>query len=310
MKQTVLAIVGPTASGKTTISIALAKAFSGEILSGDSMQVYRGMDIGTAKISDDEMEGIPHHLIDMCNPDTAFTVREYQQLAVQKIAEIHQREKLPIIVGGTGMYIEAVTHGYQMPPSKKDTAFRLALEKLAQEQGNEVLHQRLQQVDAVSAKRLHPNDLRRVIRAIEVTQQTGRPFSEQAQKQKTRYEQIIWIGLTMPRDLLYERINQRVDQMMEQGLLDEVKKLQKRGFHAGMTAMQAIGYKELFQVLEGNVPLEIAVDQIKQGSRKYAKRQLSWFRRNERVRWFDTSEINALQEIQQWIAGEIIVNRE
>lgn len=309
MKPKLLVIVGPTAVGKTRLSVRLAKRFHGEIISGDSMQVYRGMDIGTAKIMPGEMEEIPHHLINICEPDQLFSVQEYQQLAREKITEITERGQLPMLVGGTGLYIESVVHDYDMPYVKENTALRKELKEMAQREGKEVLHQRLKNVDPVQAGKLHPNDTRRVIRALEVYHLTGKPFSELKRKGTSPFN-TLWIGLTMPRELLYERINQRVDNMIAAGLVDEVKQLWSKGYRLHLTSMQAIGYKEIMNYLEGDISFDEAVQMIKQGSRKYAKRQLSWFRRLSEIHWFDITNAKSFQEIEQLIAGKFHSARE
>jgi tRNA dimethylallyltransferase len=301
--------VGPTAVGKTALSLALAKEFDGEIISGDSMQVYRGMDIGTAKVSPEERREVPHHLIDIIDPDTPFSVQEFQQLAREKIAEISRRGHLPILVGGTGLYIEAVTHEYDMPHVPENPELRAKLKRFAETEGKERLHGRLALADPVAAAKLHPNDVRRIIRALEVYYVTGKPISEMKGKGNSPYDSL-WIGLTMPRELLYERINERVDRMVAQGLVDEVKKLKERGYHLGLTSMQAIGYKEIISYLNGEMTLEQAISLIKKGTRKYAKRQLSWFRRLSEIHWFDVTRPECFQEIRQLVAGKFHLSRE
>ncbi len=309
MKPKLLVIVGPTAVGKTRLSVRLAKRFHGEIISGDSMQIYRGMDIGTAKIMPGEMEGIPHHLINIREPDKLFSVQEYQQLAREKIAEITERRRLPMLVGGTGLYIESVVHDYVMPYVKENTALRQELKEMVLREGKEALYQKLKNVDPIQAGKLHPNDTRRVIRALEVYHLTGKPFSELKKKGTSPYN-ALWIGLNIPRELLYERINQRVDDMIAAGLVDEVKQLWSKGYRLHLTSMQAIGYKEIMNYLEGDISFEEAVQMIKQGSRKYAKRQLSWFRRLSEIYWFDITNAKSFQEIEQLIAGKFHLARE
>ncbi|MBA4602351.1 tRNA (adenosine(37)-N6)-dimethylallyltransferase MiaA [Thermoactinomyces mirandus] len=309
MKPKLLVIVGPTAVGKTRLSVWLAKRFHGEIISGDSMQVYRGMDIGTAKIMPGEMEEIPHHLIDIRDPDQLFSVQEYQKLAREKIAEITEREQLPMLVGGTGLYIESVVHDYAMPHVKENMELRKELKEMAQREGKEALHRKLEKVDPVQAHKLHPNDVRRIIRALEVYHVTGKPFSELKRKGTSPYD-ALWIGLTMPRELLYERINRRVDEMIASGLVDEVKQLWNKGYRLHLTSMQAIGYKEIMSYLEGDISFDEAVHLIKLGSRKYAKRQLSWFRRLSEIHWFDITNAESFQEIELLIAGKFHLARE
>ncbi|MBI0387844.1 tRNA (adenosine(37)-N6)-dimethylallyltransferase MiaA [Thermoactinomyces sp. CICC 24227] len=309
MKEKLVVIVGPTAVGKTGLSVRLAKRVHGEIISGDSMQVYRGMDIGTAKIMPEEMEGVPHHLIDILPPDQNFSVQEYQQLAREKISEINRRGHLPMLVGGTGLYIEAVVHDYLMTHVKEDPKLREELHAFARREGNEALHRRLEEVDPVQAKKLHPNDLRRMIRALEVYHVTGKPFSELKGKGTSPYD-VLWIGLTMPREQLYERINRRVDEMIQKGLVDEVKKLWEQGYGLHLTSMQAIGYKEIVSYLKNEITLDEAIHLIKRGSRKYAKRQLSWFRRLKEIHWFDVTNSQSFREIEELVAGKFPLARE
>lgn len=309
MNPDLLVIIGPTAVGKTALSLRLAEEFRGEIISGDSMQVYRGMDIGTAKASEEERARIPHHLIDIIDPDVPFSVQEFQQLAREKIEEIYRRDHLPMLVGGTGLYVEAVTHGYDLPRVPENTELRQELRRLAEQHGNEALHQRLREADPETAQKLHPNDRKRIIRALEVYHVTGKPFSQMVGKRETPYH-LLWIGLTMPRELLYDRINQRVDQMVSRGLVEEVKRLKEKGYHRGLTSMQAIGYKEIMSYLEGEMTLSEAIDLIKKGTRKFAKRQLSWFRRIPEIRWFDVTEEQSFEEIQRLVAGKFPHYRE
>ncbi|PTM58891.1 tRNA (adenosine(37)-N6)-dimethylallyltransferase MiaA [Desmospora activa] len=301
-REDLLVIVGPTAVGKTALSLELAQEFRGEILSGDSMQVYRHMDIGTAKATLAERRRVPHHLIDLVEPDFSFSVDEFQRLARQTITAIQSRDHLPMLVGGTGLYIQAVTHGYSLPGVKEDPEFRYSLEQFADDRGNEALHYRLAAVDPEAAQRLHPNDRRRMIRALEIHRATGRPLSEVQQQGDSPYR-ACWVGLTMPREMLYDRVNQRVDLMMEEGLLEEVAVLRERGVPRDAVSMQALGYKELWMALEGEVNLADAVEMIKQRTRKFAKRQLSWFRRLKEIHWFDCTQKERLQEIRSLVAG-------
>lgn len=290
-KQKLLAIIGPTAVGKTKLSIEMAKRFNGEIISGDSMQIYRGMDIGTAKITNDETEGIPHHLIDIKEPEDSFSVAEFQHLVRKKIAEIASRGKLPIIVGGTGLYIQSVIYDYNFSEAPADEAFRLILEERARGIGNEALHLELKKVDPESAAQIHPNNVRRVIRALEIYHCTGKMMSEyQKEQQPDLLYNIALIGLTMDRLKLYERINTRVQLMMHEGLLEEVSGLHKKGLR-DCQSIQAIGYKEIYDFLDGRATLEEAVENLKQNSRRYAKRQLTWFRNKMDVEWFDMTEV-------------------
>ncbi|SEM49610.1 tRNA dimethylallyltransferase [Mesobacillus persicus] len=305
-KEKLLVLIGPTAVGKTKLSIDLAKRFNGEIISGDSMQIYKGMDIGTAKITSQEMEGIPHHLIDIKSPEEPFSVAEFQELVREKISEIASRGKLPMIVGGTGLYIQSVIYDYQFSDAPSDSAFRTMLEKIAEEQGTEELYERLKKVDPDSAERIHPNNVRRVIRALEVFQCTGKTMTEYQQDQQPEllYDTCL-IGLTMERELLYNRINQRVDIMKEQGLVEEVRSLFDSGLRE-CQSIQAIGYKELYDYFEDKVSFDTAIENLKQNSRRYAKRQLTWFRNKMDVEWFEMSDgQKKFAEISSYIEGKL-----
>lgn len=302
-KEKIVVIIGPTAVGKTKLSIALAKRFNGEIISGDSMQVYKGLDIGTAKIKQEEMEGIPHYLIDIKEPDESFSVAEFQSLVKQHIKDISNRGKLPIIVGGTGLYIQSVIYDYQFShvPSS-DQGIREKLEKKALEEGNQALHDQLKQIDPISAERIHPNNIRRVIRALEVYYCTGKTMSElQNKKQELCYDAAL-LGLTMEREELYDRINQRVDKMIEEGLLKEVRKLYDSGLSGECQSIQGIGYKELYEYFSGKATLEEAIEKLKQNSRRYAKRQLTWFRNKMPAKWFDMTNVKTSQQFYHIIS--------
>ncbi|TYS70521.1 tRNA (adenosine(37)-N6)-dimethylallyltransferase MiaA [Sutcliffiella horikoshii] len=307
-KQKVIVIIGPTAVGKTKTSVELAKRLNGEIISGDSMQIYKTMDIGTAKIKEEEMQGIPHYLIDIKEPEEAYSVAEFQQDVRKQIDEITSRGRIPIIVGGTGLYIQSVLYDYQFSESGKDEETRLRLEKRSQEIGVEKLHQELADIDPKSAANIHPNNVRRVIRALEIFYTTGKTMSEyQDTQQPEPLYDVALIGLTMEREVLYERINLRVDLMMEEGLLREVQTLYDNGIR-DCQSIQAIGYKELYAYLDGKVTLEQAVDDLKQNSRRYAKRQLTWFRNKMDVTWFDMTDADIEQKLSQIftvIAGKL-----
>ncbi|MED1408036.1 MULTISPECIES: tRNA (adenosine(37)-N6)-dimethylallyltransferase MiaA [Bacillus] len=304
-REKVAVIIGPTAVGKTKLSIDLAKALNGEIISGDSMQIYRTMDIGTAKVTTDEMDGIPHYMIDIKNPEDSFSVAEFQERVRKYIREITERGKLPIIVGGTGLYIQSVLFDYQFTDEAGDAIYREQMEKLALERGVEYVHKKLQEVDPESAERIHANNVRRVIRALEIFRTTGEKMSNQLEKQENEllYD-VSLIGLTMDRDMLYDRINLRVDLMIEQGLLEEVKGLHERGVR-DCQSIQAIGYKELYDCFENRVSLEEAVSQLKTNSRRYAKRQLTWFRNKMDVAWFDVTDGEKTSEILRYIEGKL-----
>lgn len=312
-KQPLLVLIGPTAVGKTRMSLDIAKTWEAEIISGDSMQVYRGMDIGTAKIPIDEREGIPHHLIDIMEPDVPYSAADFQAGATAAIDQIAARGHLPFIVGGTGLYVESVCYQFQFADIGSDEAFRQEQERYAAEKGVEMLHARLAAIDPPAAERLHPNDLRRVIRALEVFHMTGQTFSEQqaGQSKVSPYELCI-IGLTMDRAELYRRIEQRVDLMMEQGLVEEVRLLLDRDMPPAAVAMQGLGYKEIAEYLHGNCTLEAAVERLKRDTRRFAKRQLSWFRHMNDIHWIDMGENfhNNLQTVHAIIAGKFQVNLE
>ncbi|QPC46432.1 tRNA (adenosine(37)-N6)-dimethylallyltransferase MiaA [Mangrovibacillus cuniculi] len=294
-------IIGPTAVGKTSMSIKLAKALNAEIISGDSMQIYKQLDIGTAKISSDEMEGVPHHLIDFLDPSASYSVADFQRDVREKISEIKSRNKFPLIVGGTGLYIQAVLYDYQFVEEKTDDTIRRKLEEKREQEGIEKLYEELLGIDPSAKDAIHPNNHRRVIRALEIFYQTGKTLSEQQQNQVSAplYHAPI-VGLTMDRELLYRRINQRVDIMMAKGLLQEVESLKKAGVDE-VQSVQAIGYKELYDYLEGKYTLEEAIELIKQQSRRYAKRQLTWFRNKMDVQWFDLTNEKAHGEIYEEI---------
>jgi tRNA dimethylallyltransferase len=314
-RKKLLVLLGPTAVGKTNISQTLAKQYNCEIISADSMQVYRHMDIGTAKASQAELEQIPHHLIDICEPDQSFSVSDYQLLATQAIQDIHQRGKLPFIVGGTGLYIQSVCYEYEFTEGGADEAFRLEQRQFAEQYGGEALLDRLRLVDPETADRLHANDQRRVIRALEVIHLTGITMSEQMrlQKRTTPYN-LILIGLNMDRAQLYERIEQRIDLMLEMGLVEEVRQLMNRGYTENMTSMQGLGYKEIMAYLLGRISYEEAVYLLKRDTRHYAKRQLSWFRRMKHIHWLDLSDSEKISEnldrIHAIIAGKFMMSNE
>ncbi|MGH1328468.1 tRNA (adenosine(37)-N6)-dimethylallyltransferase MiaA [Bacillus pretiosus] len=304
-REKVAVIIGPTAVGKTKLSIDLAKALNGEIISGDSMQIYRTMDIGTAKVTKEEMDGIPHYMVDIKNPEDSFSVAEFQERVRKHIREITERGKLPIIVGGTGLYIQSVLFDYQFTDDAGDNIYREQMEKLALERGVEYVHKKLQEVDPESAERIHANNVRRVIRALEIFHTTGEKMSDQLEKQENEllYD-VSLIGLTMDREMLYDRINLRVDIMMDQGLLEEVEGLYNRGIR-DCQSIQAIGYKEIYDYFEDRVSLEEAVSQLKTNSRRYAKRQLTWFRNKMDVTWFDVTGGEKTSEILRYIEGKL-----
>ncbi|UFJ42235.1 tRNA (adenosine(37)-N6)-dimethylallyltransferase MiaA [Brevibacillus humidisoli] len=288
-KERLVVIVGPTAVGKTALSLSLAERLDGEIISGDSMQVYRYMDIGTAKASPAEMAVVPHHLIDIVDPDEEYSVAHFQQMATRLIREINLRNRLPFIVGGTGLYIESVTHRFQFSEAEQDPELRERLRRMAEVEGLQSLHRRLADIDPITAERLHPNDVKRVIRAIEIYQLTGKRMADYQHRTEHSPYDLYMIGLTMDRELLYERINERVDHMIAAGLVEEVRQLLDRGYDPKLVSLQGLGYKELVPYLYGECSLEQAIAEIKKRTRRFAKRQLSWFRRMPEINWFDLS---------------------
>lgn len=304
-KKPLIVLTGPTAVGKTALSIQLARRIGGEIISADSMQVYRHMDIGTAKIRLEEMDGVPHHLIDILEPTEDFNVVRFQALARAAAEDIYSRGKIPIVAGGTGFYIQALLNDIDFTQIDENTQFREEMERLATEQGAEVLHERLRAVDPESAEAIHANNVKRVIRALEYYQQTGQKISEhnEAEREKESAYNSAYFVLTDDRKILYDRIDKRVDLMMQEGLLEEVNALRLRGLKRESVAMQGLGYKELFGYFEGEYPLEEAVRIIKRDTRHFAKRQLTWFRRERDVIWLDKSEIGREDEqlIQQML---------
>ncbi|MBZ5750525.1 tRNA (adenosine(37)-N6)-dimethylallyltransferase MiaA [Metabacillus litoralis] len=308
-KKKLVVIIGPTAVGKTKLSIDLAHRLDGEIISGDSMQIYKGMDIGTAKISVNEMEGIRHHLLDIKSPEEDFSVAEFQANVRPLIEEIANQTKTPMIVGGTGLYIQSVLYDYQFTENPSDPEYRSKLEAELKDRGAKAIHQLLEKIDPESAWKIHPNNSRRVIRALEVFHCTNKTMSEyiNSQEQEPLYD-VALIGLTMDREILYDRINQRVEIMVKQGLLEEVKQLYDKGIR-NTQAIQAIGYKEIYDYFDGKMTYDEAINQLKQNSRRYAKRQLTWFRNKMEVKWFDmTPPIKydgMVDDIFTYIAGKI-----
>lgn len=309
MKQKLLVIGGPTAVGKTDLSIRIAKKLNGEIISADSMQIYKYMDIGSAKVTKEEMDGVKHHLIDVVNPDVPFSVADFKEHGDAALKDIISRGKFPIIAGGTGLYINSLTCNMTFTEAEKDEEYRKYLEDLANEKGNEYIHEMLKECDPISYKEIHANNRKRVIRALEVFKLTKKPFSSYNVGDdfyKSDYD-IHYYVLTMDREKLYNRINKRVDIMMENGLLEECIKLRDMGYTSDMQSMQGIGYKEILYYLEGKISLDEAIDMIKQGSRNYAKRQLTWFRRDKRVIFLDKDILND-EEIINKVVNDICDN--
>ncbi|AEB75995.1 tRNA (adenosine(37)-N6)-dimethylallyltransferase MiaA [Clostridium botulinum] len=292
MKQDLFILAGPTAVGKTDISIELAKKLNGEIISADSMQIYKHMDIGSAKITEEEKQGIKHYMIDFVEPLDEFSVAEFKEKATNTIDSISSKGNLPMIVGGTGFYIDSLIFNYDFANTYKDEEYRNHLKNLAEEKGKEYVHELLKDVDEESYKRLYPNDLKRVIRALEVFKLANKTISEfNAEQDKFDIPyNVYYFVLNMDRAKLYERINKRVDIMIERGLVEEVKMLRSMGCTADMQSMKGIGYKEILYYLDGKMTLEDAIELIKKGSRNYAKRQLTWFRKDKRVIWIDKDQ--------------------
>lgn len=289
MKQPIIILAGPTAVGKTELSIALAKRINGAIISADSMQVYRHMDIGSAKIMPEEMQGVKHYLIDCLEPEEEFHVVRFQEMAKAALKEIYANGQIPIVAGGTGFYIQALLYDIDFTKQDCDEAYRNQLETFAKEQGAEALHEKLREVDPESAEAIHANNIKRVIRALEFYHKSGEKISahNEEERQKESPYQFAYFVLTDDRAHLYERIDRRVDLMMEKGLLDEVKTLKQMGYHKEMVSMQGLGYKELLSALEGEMSVEEAVYIIKRETRHFAKRQLTWFKRERDVIWLD-----------------------
>lgn len=297
-KRPLIILTGPTAVGKTALSVELAKKINGEIISADSMQVYKHMDVGTAKVTKEEMDGVKHYLIDVLSPKDDFNVTIFQKMAKEAIEEIYSKGKTPILVGGTGFYIQAVLYDIDFTENDGDYEYRHSLEKMAAELGNEHLHNMLAEVDLASAQKIPANNVKRVIRALEYYHQTGRKISEHNEEQRQResaYDSMYFV-VTDDRALLYERIDRRVDIMMENGILDEMKKLLSMGCTKDMISMQGIGYKEFFDYFDNKASLEETIEMIKQDTRHLAKKQLTWFRREREVIWLDYCDYDHSKE--------------
>lgn len=298
MKETVIAVVGPTAVGKTALSVEIAKTFNGEIISGDSMQIYQGMDIGTAKITQDEMQGVIHHMIDIRKPGEDFSVADFKMAVENRIKAIADRGKVPIIAGGTGLYIQAILYDYTFPSAERDADLTAELEQELEEIGAVAMHMRLQSIDPEQAAKIHPNNYRRTIRALEVYEATGETMSsrENRQSKEPLYHSIL-IGLEMERELLYSQINKRVDHMVDKGLIEEAKMFYDMGIGHSQ-AMKAIGYKEFIPYFQGERSVEEAIRRLKRNSRRYAKRQLTWFKNKLPVDWYSITPTDAKETFQ------------
>ena len=294
MKKPLIVLTGPTAVGKTSLSIALARAVEGEIISADSMQVYKHMDIGSAKIKKEEMEGIPHYLIDVLEPDEEFHVVRFQEMAKEAMKEIYSKGKIPILTGGTGFYIQAVVKDIDFSQDTEKSSVRERLENLAQEKGGEYLHELLAQRDPESAEKIHPNNIKRVIRALEYYELTGEKISlhNEREGEKVSPYNTAYFVLNDHRERLYEKIDRRVDQMLDEGLVEEVRRLAQMGYTRDMVSMQGLGYKEILAYLEGEYSLEEAVYVLTRDTRHFAKRQLTWFRREKDVIWVNKPDFD------------------
>lgn len=316
MKRPLIILTGPTAVGKTKASISLAKAIGGEIISADSMQVYKEMDIGSAKILPEEMEGVPHYLVDVLEPDEEFHVVRFQQMAKEAVEKIYAAGHIPIVVGGTGFYIQALLYDIDFTENDGDTAFRTEMETFASVHGAEALHDKLREIDPASADTIHANNVKRVIRALEFYHQTGKKISEhnEEERQKDSPYDFIYFVLNDERSNLYNRINLRVDLMAKEGLLEEVKALKAKGYTKEMVSMQGLGYKEVLDYLEGEISFEEAIYRIKRDTRHFAKRQITWFKRERDVTWinkqeFDYNEDAILAEMLIYIKKKLNIDK-
>lgn len=308
-KDKLIAIIGPTAVGKTNLGITLAKRLGTEIISGDSMLVYQGLNIGTAKPSLLERDGIVHHLIDILVPDADFSVTQFKTLAAQRIAAINQQGKIPLLAGGTGLYVKSLVEDYKFNETPGDDVYREKLETLAEVEGKAYVHAMLEAVDPKTAARLHVNDFRRVIRALEVYHQGGETISQEKNTADAVYDAFV-IGLRMERSKLYERINLRVDLMVQDGLVDEVRNLLGQGITPDCQAMKGIGYKEIIAYLAGEITLDAAIDQIKKSTRHFAKRQMTWFNKMPYIVWYDVDVIaqtQLVEKVYKDIAGKFLI---
>lgn len=301
--ENLIILTGPTGIGKTEISLNLAKKFNCEIISSDSMQIYRDLNIGTAKISLEKTD-IPHHMIDIVNPDEDFSVAEFQDKTKKLITEINGREKTPMLVGGTGLYINSIVYNLEFANTTKNYDYRNKLIEISKDKGSDFLHDKLKNLDPKEAEKIHPNNQQRIIRALEIIEngeEKGNKF-----RQENRDYNLIYLGLNMDREKLYERINNRVIKMIDMGLIDEAKHaIEKYNLDRDSQSMKAIGYREIFDYLEGKCNLDFTIDEIQKDSRHYAKRQLTWFRRDKRIKWFDREDENLLEEMKEYIGERL-----
>lgn len=310
MKEKLVVLTGPTAVGKTSVSVDLAKKLNGEIISADSMQIYKGMDIGTAKATKEEMKGVTHHLIDFVKPNQHFTVANYKEHATKLIRNLNKSGKLPIITGGTGLYINSIVYQLDFVNIPPNNELREELENTAKNEGKKKLLDMLMDVDPIAGKRYHVNDTQRIIRALEITLLSGKTIDQYGsnfRKPNEKYDILIYC-LYMDRQRLYDGINKRVDLMIEKGLVDEVKLLIEKGYSKDLVSMKAIGYKEIIDYLQGEVDLDTSVEKIKKLSRNYAKRQLIWFRRDKRIKWIDIESFDSKDHLVEFLAEDIQFN--
>lgn len=308
MKDNLCIIVGPTSIGKSDLAIDLAQKHNGEIISADSMQIYKYMNIGTAKVREEEMKDIPHHMVDIIDPDEGFTVSDFKHMAKKHIKEINSKGRLAIVVGGTGLYINSLVYNLdfaQIPPNEE---LRMEYEDKIEKFGNEYLHNKLMKIDKSSGEKISIKDKKRIIRALEIYDSTGRTMSEYNKNFRVMNEDynLLYIALDMDRAKLYERINNRVDIMLEKGLIDEVKSILEMGYNKDLISLKAIGYKEIIMYLENEISLEEAIELIKKASRNYAKRQLTWFRRDHRIKWINIDEYDKTIDICNNISDYIV----
>jgi tRNA dimethylallyltransferase len=306
-KQNLLVLLGPTAVGKTPISIDIAKKLNGEIISADSMQIYKYMDIGTAKVTTEEMDNIPHYMLDIVYPDEEFTVADFKKESENYIKDINKRGNLPIIAGGTGLYLNSIVYELKFTKVASNEDLRQKYNNLAKTHGNQYIHDILSTIDPISSERINPNDRKRIIRAIEIFYETGKPMSyynKDFRKETNKYN-LAMIGLTMDRAKLYSRINERVDIMINDGLIQEVNMLMDMGYNKKLVSMQGIGYKEIASYLEKEIELDEAIEMLKRNTRKYAKRQLTWFRRDNRIKWIDVNQFDSTNAISEYIIDYI-----
>lgn len=308
LKENLCILVGPTSIGKSSIAVDLARRLNGEIISADSMQIYKYMDIGTAKVTKDEMEGIPHHMIDIINPDQSFTVSNFKHMVKDYINEINSDNKLPIVVGGTGLYVNSLVYDLNFAEIAPNEDLRIKYEKIVEEFGNEYLHNELMKIDCLSAEKISIRDKKRVMRALEIFESTGKTMSEYNKDFRVMNNDynLVYIALNMNRAKLYERINNRVDIMVDAGLIDEVENILQMGYNKELVSLKAIGYKEIISYLENEITLEEAIELIKKGSRNYAKRQLTWFRRDERIHWINIDDYDSTVEVSNTIRDYIV----